>query len=66
LQLEFVSGSAFNGAYSQIISGGPNPCQIFEHVLGPLQNTDGSIFAEYDMELGKDKTGTVVVAYKAF
>jgi hypothetical protein len=69
LQLEFVSASsgiAFNGAYSQIISGGPNSCQIFEHVLGPLQNTDGSIFAEYDMELKKSATGTVVVAYKAF
>jgi hypothetical protein len=66
LQLEFVSGSAFNGAFAQIISGGPNPCQIFEHVAGGLQNTDGSIFAEYDMELAKNGTGTVAVAYKAF
>jgi hypothetical protein len=66
LQIQFVSGSAFNGAFSQIIPGGPDPCQIFMHVGGPLQNTDGSIFAQYDMELGKNATGTVAVTYKAF
>jgi hypothetical protein len=66
LQMQFVSGGAFNGAFSQDVPGGPNPCQIFTQVLGPLQDTDGSIFAQYDMELGKNATGTVAVTYKAF
>jgi hypothetical protein len=66
LQIQYVSGSAFNGAFSQAIPGGPDPCNIFNHVAGPLQNTDGSIFAEYDMELGKNATATVALAYKPF
>jgi len=66
LQIQFVSGGAFDGAYSQDVPGGPDPCNIFSHVAGPLQNTDGSIFAQYDMRLGKKATGTVAVTYKAF
>jgi hypothetical protein len=66
LQIQYVSGSAFDGAYSQDVPGGPAPCNIFNHVAGPLQNTDGSIFAQYDMHMGKKATGTVAVSYKAF
>jgi hypothetical protein len=71
LQLLYVSGQvsggpSLNGGFAQIIAGGPNPCQIFTHVAGPLQNTDGSIFMQYDMELAAKKSVTVVVDYKAF
>ena len=66
LQLSFVSGSPFNGGFTQIIPGGPNPCQIFTHVGGPLQATDGSIFMQYDVQVPKGATKTVVVAYKSF
>ncbi len=67
LQIKFLSGFAFNGGFAQIIPGGPNPCQIFTHVVyAPQQNIDGSIFAQFDMELAKNATGTVVVEYKSF
>ncbi len=67
LQLRFISGFAFNGGYAQIIPGGPNPCQIFTHVVyAPQQNIDGSIFMQFDMELEKNATGTVAVDYKSF
>ncbi len=67
LQQRFISGFAFNGGFSQIIPGGPNPCQIFTHVVyAPQQNIDGSIFMQFDMELGNNATGKVVVNYKSF
>lgn len=67
LLLRFISGFAFNGGFAQIIPGGPNPCQIFTHVVyAPQQNIDGSIFSQFDMELKKNGTGTVSVNYKAF
>ena len=66
LQLLYVSGSPFNGGFSQIIPGGPNPCQIFTHVTGPIANTDGSIFAQYDFQLAKKATQTMVLQYKSF
>ena len=65
LQLAYVSGSAFNGAYSQDIPGGPNACQIFTSVLGPF-NGDGSVFAQVDMMLNKGASGTFVTTYKSF
>jgi hypothetical protein len=55
-----------NGGFSQIIPGGPDPCQIFTHVVGPLANTDGSIFMQFDMNLAANASKTVVVAYKSF
>jgi len=66
LQLQFISGSPLNGGFAQIIPGGPNSCQIFTHVAGPLQSTDGSIFMQYDLQIPKGATKTVVVAYKSF
>jgi hypothetical protein len=66
LQLQYVSGPSFNGGFSQLIPGGPNPCQIFTHVVGPLSDTDGSIFAQFDLQLAKKASQTVVVAYKSF
>ena len=66
LQLQFVSGAFLNGGFSQIIPGGPDPCQIFTHVVGPLANTDGSIFMQFDMNLAANASKTVVVAYKSF
>jgi len=66
LQLTFVSGATLNGAFSQDIPGGPNSCQIFQHVQGPLQGVDGSVFVQYDFELAKSGSQTVVSAYKAF
>ncbi|MBI3475999.1 MAG: hypothetical protein HY010_09715 [Acidobacteria bacterium] len=66
LQLQYVSGAFSNGGFSQVIPGGPNPCQIFTHVAGPLANTDGSVFLQYDMQLGSKATKTVVVSYKSF
>ena len=63
---EVSGGPSLNGGFAQIIAGGPNPCNIFDHVAGPLQNTDGSIFMQYDMELGAKKSATVVVDYKSF
>jgi hypothetical protein len=65
LQLQFISGATLNGGFSQDISGGPNPCNIFAHVR-PAQNIDGSIFMQYDMQLGSNATGKVAVAYKSF
>lgn len=65
LQLIYVSGNALNGGFSQDIPGGPS-CQIFTHVLGPLQSTDGSIFMDVDMTLAKSATGTFVSQYKSF
>jgi hypothetical protein len=65
LQLAHVSGFALNGGFSQIVASGPNPCQIFQNV-GNGQAIDGSIFIEYDMELGGGKTGTTVDTYKSF
>lgn len=55
LQLQHVSGATLNGAYSQDIPGGPDSCQIFS-----------SVFVQYDMELAKGATKTVVDTYKAF
>jgi hypothetical protein len=66
LQLQYVSGAFSNGGFSQVIPGGPNPCQIFTHVGGPLANTDGSIFLQYDMQLGSNASKTAVVSYKSF
>jgi len=66
LQLQFIAGAPFNGGFAQIIPGGPNPCQIFLHVGGPLQSTDGSIFMQYDLQIPRGATKTVVVAYKSF
>lgn len=66
LQLQYVSGAFSNGGFSQVIPGGPNPCQIFSHVSGPLANTDGSVFVQYDMQLGSKASKTVVVSYKSF
>lgn len=66
LTLQYVSGAFSNGGFSQAIPGGPNPCQIFTHVAGPLSNTDGSVFLQYDMQLASKATKTVVVSYKSF
>jgi hypothetical protein len=66
LLLTHFSGSFLNGGFSQTIPGGPNPCNIFNNVSGPLQGVDGSIFMQYDMELAKGAAGTVVVQYKGF
>jgi hypothetical protein len=66
LQLQYVSGSTSNGAFSQNIPAGPNSCQIFQNVQGPLQDTDGSVFLQYDFELQANASQTVVTAYKAF
>jgi hypothetical protein len=66
LQLMYMSGATSNGAFSQDIPGGPNSCQIFEHVQGPLQRVDGSVFVQYDFELQKNASQTVATAYKAF
>lgn len=66
LQLGFVSGSPFNGAYSQDIPGGPNSCQIFNVVLGPLAGIDGSVFAQWDFQLAAKGSQTAVMTYKAF
>jgi len=69
LEMIYVSNSANtfpNGLFSQDIPGGPS-CQIFTHVLGPLQSTDGSIFIEADMPtLAKKASGTLVSQYKSF
>ena len=66
LQLQWVSGSPFNGGFTQDIPGGPNSCQIFSSVLGPLANTDGSIFAQWDFELASKAAQTAVMTYKSF
>jgi len=66
LQMLFVSGSPFNGAFSQDVPGGPNSCQIFNFVLGPLQNTDGSVFAQWDFELGSKASKSAALNYKSF
>jgi hypothetical protein len=65
LQMIYVSGNALNGGFSQDIPGGPS-CQIFTHVLGPLQGTDGSIFMDVDMDLAAKGSGTFVSQYKSF
>ena len=69
LEMIYVSNSANvfpNGFFSQDIPGGPS-CQIFTHVLGPLQSTDGSIFGEADMpSLAQKASGTLVSQYKSF
>jgi hypothetical protein len=44
----------------------PNSCQIFANTGGPLQSVDGSVFMQYDMELGSLAARTVVVHCKAF
>jgi hypothetical protein len=66
LLLQWVSGSPFNGAYSQDIPGGPNSCQIFMFAIGPLANTDGSVFAQWDFELAAKAAKSAVMTYKAF
>jgi hypothetical protein len=66
LTLRFASGYALNGGFSQDIPGGPDPCNIFLHVLAPLSATDGSIFMQFDMELAKKATGNVIVQYRSF
>jgi len=66
LQERYVSGAALNGAFTQDISGGPDACQPFEHVLAPLAGVDGSIFIQYDITLAPGATSTVKVNYKAF
>ena len=66
LTLRFSSGYALNGGFTQDIPGGPNPCNIFLHVVAPLSNTDGSIFMQYDMKLAKKATGNVTVQYRSF
>jgi hypothetical protein len=66
LQVQFVSGSPFNGAFSQDIPGGPNSCQIFSHVLGPLAGVDGSVFAQWDFELAPKAAQSAVMNYKSF
>jgi hypothetical protein len=65
-EIQFVSGGPFNGAYSQIIPGGPDACQIFTHVVGPLANTDGSIFAQWDLQLGGHAAKSVIMNYRSF
>lgn len=65
LEMQYVSGSPFNGAYSQDIPGGPNSCQIFTYVVySPLQNTDGSVFAEWDWELPAKSFQNGVMMYR--
>ncbi len=59
-------GAASNGPFSQLIAGGPDACQPFEHVVAPLTDGDGSIFIQYDMRLGAKKSQTGVMSYKAF
>jgi hypothetical protein len=59
-------GAAYNGAFSQLIAGGPDACQPFMHVVAPLTDTDGSIFIQYDMMLGSKKSQTGTMSYKAF
>jgi hypothetical protein len=66
LTLRFASGFALNGGFTQDIPGGPNPCDIFAHVVAPLSGTDGSIFMQFDMELAKKATGNVAVQYRSF
>jgi hypothetical protein len=66
LQLRYVSGFAPNGGFSQDIPGGPDACQIFTHVVGPLQGVDGSIFMQFDFELQNNSSQTAVMTYKAF
>jgi len=66
LTLQFLSGQFSNGGFSQVVPNGPNPCQIFTNVAGPLANTDGSIFLQYDIELGSKASKTVSMQYKSF
>jgi hypothetical protein len=66
LQLQHVSGGALNGGFSQDAPNGPNACQFFTQVLGPIASTDGSIFMQYDITLAAGVTKAVVVNYKAF
>jgi hypothetical protein len=47
------------------IPGGPNPCQIFNFVLRSRSNTDGSVFAQWDLELGSKAT-KLAMTYKSF
>jgi hypothetical protein len=65
LQLKLVSGQNFNGSFSQNIAGPPNPCQIFLHAF-PVTNGDGSVFSQFDIQLGPNATKKVAVAYQAF
>ncbi len=66
LQLQYVSGDFSNGGFSQVIPGGPNPCQIFTNVAGPLADTDGSVFLQYDIQLAAKASKTMAVSYKSF
>lgn len=66
--MQFVSGTAgafLNGAFVQDIPGGPNSCQIFSNVVEPF-NGDGSMFIQWDMELGSMASKTVALTYKSF
>jgi hypothetical protein len=65
LQLQFVSGAFLNGAFVQDIPGGPDSCQIFTHVVSPFIG-DGSMFIQYDMQLGSMASKSVAVTYKSF
>jgi hypothetical protein len=67
LQLQYVSGSPFNGAFTQDIPGGPNSCQIFMFEAGPLAGVDGSVVAQWDFQLApKAGSPSAVMTYKAF
>ncbi|MGA8313635.1 MAG: hypothetical protein WB755_26665 [Terriglobales bacterium] len=66
LELQHVSGGALNGGFTQDAPGGPNPCQFFTQVIGPIASEDGSIFMQYDITLAAGVTKAVVVNYKAF
>jgi hypothetical protein len=61
-----ATGAAYNGAFSQLIAGGPDACQPFMHVVAPLTDTDGSIFIQYDLMLGAKKSQSGILNYKAF
>jgi len=66
LELQFVSGSALNGGFTQDAPNGPNPCQFFTQVIAPIANEDGSIFMQYDVSLAAGATKTVVMNYRTF
>jgi hypothetical protein len=65
LTLRHASGSALNGGIVQAIPGGPNPCQPFLHSLSPFSG-DGSLEMQYDFQLSKATTKSVIVQYRSF
>jgi hypothetical protein len=66
LTLRYAAGGVLNGGFVQNVPYGPDPCQPFFNVVGPLTAQEGSLMMQYDIKMAGKSSSTVIVQYRSF